>query len=170
MTEKGWGEVRGRRQNQWKYINQQGQAQHWRQHSGSTAAAAALAAVAAARSTVAAHCAMAAAQWQQRGGCGGGGSVSGGGAAESPAPSANVPTHTPSKATDVPTYASSSLVEDGGMTAPTASLLSAAMAAPMETSTAVDNAPPLPTMTYPTTTLPPTPPTAMTLFVKLNLI
>jgi hypothetical protein len=66
------------------------------------------------------------------------------------------------------TYASSSLVEDGGTTAPTALSSLAATAAPMETSTAVANAPPLLTMTPPTTT-PPTP-TATTSFVKLNLI
>jgi hypothetical protein len=35
-------------------------------------------------------------------------------AADSLAPSANAPTHTPSNATDAPTYASLSLVEDGG--------------------------------------------------------
>jgi hypothetical protein len=38
-------------------------------------------------------------------------------AADSPAPSANGPTHAPSNATDSPTYASLSLVEDGGTTA-----------------------------------------------------
>ncbi len=42
-------------------------------------------------------------------------------AADSPAPSANGPTQVPSNATDSPTYASSSLVEDGGTTASTAS-------------------------------------------------
>jgi hypothetical protein len=53
------------------------------------------------------------------------------------APSANALTHAPSNATDAPTYAPSSLVEDGGMTAPTASSSSAATAAPVATSTAV---------------------------------
>ena len=77
------------------------------------------------------------------------------------APSANGPMQVPSNATDSPTYASSSLVEDGGMTASTASS-SSTTAAPVATSTAVADAPPLP-MTTPMAT-----PT--TLFVKLNLI
>ena len=83
-------------------------------------------------------------------------------AADSRAPSANVPTHAPLNATDAPTYASSSLVEEGGMTAPAALLSLAATALPAATSTAVaDGLPPPTTM-----------PTAMptTLFVKLNLI
>ncbi len=75
---------------------------------------------------------------------------------DSPTPSANALMHTPSNATDAPTYASSSLVEDGGTTAPTASSSAAATAAPVETSTAVANAPLPPTMTPPRTT-PPTP-------------
>ncbi len=70
-----------------------------------------------------------------------------------PAPSANALTHAPSNATDTPTYASSSLVEDGGTTVPTASLSSAAMAASVATSTAVADAPPPPTMPMPTPTL-----------------
>ncbi len=91
---------------------------------------------------------------------------------DSPAPSRNALTHTLLNATDAPTYASSSLVEDGGTTALTASLLSAATAAPVETSPVVANVPPPPTMTYLTTTLPTLTPTAMamTSFVKLNLI
>ena len=107
-------------------------------------------------------------QRQQRGGS------SAGAAADSPAPSANAPTHTPLNATDALTYASSSFVEDGGRTALTASLLAAATTVPVETSTAVANAPPLLTMTPLTTTLPTPTATAMametTLFVKLNLI
>ena len=88
----------------------------------------------------------------------------------------NALTHTPSNATDAPMYASLSLVEDGGTTAPAALSLLAVTAAPVETSTAVANAllPPmmtLPTMTPPTPTLTPTlTATATTSFVKLNLI
>ena len=90
----------------------------------------------------------------------------------------NAPMHAPLNTTNEPMYASSSLVKDGGATAPTALLLLAATAAPVETSTAVADAqPPLPTTPPPTT-----PPTAMatampratatpaTSFVKLNLI
>jgi hypothetical protein len=78
------------------------------------------------------------------------------------APSANAPTHTPSNATNAPTYASSSLVKDGGTTALTASSLSAATASPAAMSTPVADAPPPPT-TAPTAT-------PMTSFVELNLI
>jgi hypothetical protein len=99
---------------------------------------------------------MAAAQWQQREA-----------AADSPAPSANAPTHTTSNATNAPMYASLSLVKDGGTTAPTASLPLTAMAAPVETSTVVANAPPPPTMKPQMMTLPTPMPTAtaMTSFV-----
>jgi hypothetical protein len=79
--------------------------------------------------------------------------------ADSPAPFANAQTHTPSNATDAPTYASLSLVKDGGTTVPTALSSLAATAAPMETSTAVANVPSPLAMTPPTTS-----------FVKLNLI
>ena len=48
------------------------------------------------------------------------------------APSANAPMHAPSNITDAPTYASLSLVEDGGTTVLTAS--SSATAAPVATS------------------------------------
>ncbi len=93
---------------------------------------------------------------------------------DSPAPSKNAPTHVPLNTTDTPTYASSSLVEDGGTTAPTALSSSAALTAPVETSTAVADAL-LPPATTPPTTTPPmlmaTPtPTLTTSFVKLNLI
>ncbi len=83
-------------------------------------------------------------------------------AADLPAPSVNAPTHALSNATNAPTYASLSLVKDGGTTAPTASSLLAATAVPVAMSTAVADAPPLPT-TPPTAT-----PTAS--FVKLKLI
>ncbi len=75
---------------------------------------------------------------------------------------ANAPTHATSNANDGPTHASSSLVEEGGTTVPTESLLLAVMAAPVATSTAVTAALLPPTMT-PTAT-----PT--TSFVNLNLI
>jgi hypothetical protein len=83
-------------------------------------------------------------------------------AADLPALSANGPTRAPSNATDALTYASLSLVKDGGTTAPTASSLLAAMAAPVATSTAVADAPPPPTTAL-TGTL-------MTSFVELKLI
>ena len=89
--------------------------------------------------------------------------------ADSPAPSVNALAHTPSNATNAPMYASSSLVEDGGMTAPTASLSLAVTVVPLETSTAVTNAPPPPTMTLPTPKAPATA-TVTTSFVRLNLI
>ena len=101
------------------------------------------------------------ARWRQRGGS----SLEA--EADSPAPFANAPTHTPSNATDWPTYASLSLVEDGGTTAPTALSSLAATALSVETSTAVTNAPLPPTMMLPMLT--PTA-TATTSFVKLNLI
>jgi hypothetical protein len=65
-----------------------------------------------------------------------------------------------------------SLVEDGGTTALTASSLSAATAAPVETFTVVANAPLPLTMMPPTTTLLMSTPMApaTTSFVKLNLI
>jgi hypothetical protein len=53
------------------------------------------------------------------------------------APSTNAPTHTPLNATDALTYMSSSLVEDRGTTALTASSLSAATASPAAMSTGV---------------------------------
>jgi hypothetical protein len=84
-------------------------------------------------------------------------------AADSPAPSGNGPTHVPSNVTDVLTYASSSLVEDGGTTAPLASLSVAGTVAPMATSTAVADALLLPT-TMPTATL-----TTTFCLTKLNL-
>ena len=88
--------------------------------------------------------------------------------------SVSAPTHTPSNATDAPTYAALSLVEDRGTTALTALSLSGATAAPMERSTAVANVPPPPppTMTPPTTTplMPRATAKRTTLFVKLNLI
>ena len=64
--------------------------------------------------------------------------------ADLPVLSANAPTHTPSNTTNAPMYASLSLVEDGGTTAPTALSLLAAMAAPVERSTAIADAPPPP--------------------------
>jgi hypothetical protein len=86
-------------------------AQRWRQLGGGTAGVAALQRQrrnqSAAKRTV---------RWRQRGGS------SAEAAADSLAPSANGPTQVPSNATDSPTYASLSLVEDGGMTASTASL------------------------------------------------
>ncbi len=78
------------------------------------------------------------------------------------APSGNALTHAPSKATDAPTYASLSLVEDGGTTVLTALSSSAATASPAAMSTAIADAP-LPPTTMPTAT-------PMTLFVELNLI
>ncbi len=105
------------------------------------------------------------AQWRQHG------DSSAEASAESPALPANALTHVPSNTTNAPTYPSLSLVKEGGTTMLTALSLSAAMAAPMVTSTAVADAPPPPPpMTPPLTTLPT--PTAMpkTSFVKLNLI
>ncbi len=93
-------------------------------------------------------------------------------AADSPAPFTNAWTHAPLNATDAPTYASLSLVEDKGTTAPTASLLlvGAATAAPVAMSTAVADAPTPPTPTPPPMILPTLMATPMTSFVKLNLI
>ena len=93
--------------------------------------------------------------------------------ADLPASPANAPTHVPSNATDAPTHTSLSLVKDRGTTARTTSLLLAATAAPVGTSTAVTNAP-SPTMVTPTMTTPlmMTMPstTSTTSFVKLNFI
>ena len=86
-------------------------------------------------------------------------------AADLPAPSVNAPTRAPSNATNVPTYASLSLIDDRGTTAATALLsAAAAMAAPVATSTAVADAPP-----PPTTTPMAMPTTSFVKLLKLNL-
>ena len=81
--------------------------------------------------------------------------------------------HAPSNATVTPTYASSSLFEDDGTTAPMALLSAAATAVPMARSTANSLVPPMTaampmTMTPPTTTMPSA--TLRTSFVKLICI